>query len=90
MKYRCAECHRGLFNPAYVHPSGWVLGRVCAKRLGKIAPKCRAVKKGGLLKTQKHKRKARPMPCAAVVAQAGQFDLFEVDEKRLQKHLIAL
>lgn len=22
---RCAECHRSLLKPAYVHPSGWVL-----------------------------------------------------------------
>lgn len=35
MKYRCAECHRGLLKPAYTAPEsmgGWVLGRVCAKR----------------------------------------------------------
>lgn len=75
MKYRCAECHRGLFNPAYVHPSGWVLGRVCAKRLGKLKPKCRAaIKKVGLPKA---KRKARPVPVAIVVIQDGQIDLFD-------------
>lgn len=41
---RCAACHRTLLTPAYTAPTrmgGYVLGRVCAEKAGKVKPKRR-------------------------------------------------
>ena len=62
MKYRCAECHRGLLKPAYTAPEsmgGWVLGRVCAEKAGKARPK-----------------KRRKCQIQQATAHAGQLDMF--------------
>lgn len=67
MKYRCAECHRGLLKPAYTAPEsmgGWVLGRVCAEKAGKARPK-----------------KRRKCQIQQATAHAGQLDMFVILER---------
>ena len=59
---RCARCRRITLKPAYIDPSGWVLGETCAEKAGKAEPRQR--------------RKARPVPSTDIVTQIGQLTLF--------------
>lgn len=46
MLMRCAACNRSLLSPAYTAPAGWVLGKKCAKKVGKGKPR-KACKRAG-------------------------------------------
>lgn len=85
MRYRCAACHRSLFHPAYTDPSGWVLGRVCAKKAGKLKPKRKSAACTRLSKRRTRAKSPRPAKkrvrvFSPIYVQAGQMDLFEALE----------